>query len=96
MRAAREEKIRAEFLLDDARVTHQRMDRELRMRSRYPDIPDDLVHALPLPGITCIDVAAGAQQISRDHIAADAQQTYIELRMRIRRAADAQQISRHP
>jgi hypothetical protein len=81
VRVAREEKIRAEFLLDDARVTHQRMDRELRMRSRYPDIPDDLVHALPLPGITYIYLPVytypDMQQVSRYPIAADAQQTYI-------------------
>ena len=46
---ARMEQARADKLLDDARAQHQRLDRELRLRSRYPDISDDFIACLPAP-----------------------------------------------
>ena len=46
---ARMEQARADKLLDDARAQHQRLDRELRLRSRYPDITDDFISCLPTP-----------------------------------------------
>jgi len=46
---ARMQQARADKMLDDARAEHQKLDRELRLRKRYPDVTGDFLAMLPTP-----------------------------------------------
>lgn len=46
---AREAQARADLLLDDSRRKHELLDRELRLRGRYPDITNNFIESLPEP-----------------------------------------------
>jgi len=46
---ARMQQQRADKLLDVARVEHQRLDRELNLRTRYPAISGNFLNSLPVP-----------------------------------------------
>ena len=46
---ARQEQARADKILDEARAQHQRLDREIRLRQRHPEVTADFLACLPEP-----------------------------------------------
>lgn len=46
---ARMDQARADKMLDQARVQHQKLDREIRLRQRYPDVTTGFLECLPEP-----------------------------------------------